>query len=132
MVPPDPSPGRSAPADVAAFLAGLAPGERAVVEALRAAIRRAAPQAVETLLWGGLSWHRPAVGGRVKGAVCQVGVQRGRVRLDFIHGVRLSDPSGLLRGERVSKRHVPIASVADAARPEVRRLIEEAASIEWP
>jgi hypothetical protein len=58
----------------------------------------------------------------------------GRVRLDFIHGVRLADPSGLLQGERVSKRFVPVGAVADAERPEVTALIREAAALdpnEW-
>ena len=100
--------------DVSAFLDGLSPAARRLVGAQRAAVRRAAPQAEETLLWGGLSYHRPAVGGRVKGAVCQIVVKRGRIRLHFIHGIRLADPRGLLRGERVSKRHVPIETAAEA------------------
>jgi hypothetical protein len=115
---------------VSAFLDGLPPGTRRLVEALRAVIRKAAPHAEETLLWGGLSYHRRAVGGRVKGAVCQIVVWQGRVRLDFIHGVRLADPHGLLRGERVSKRCVPVASAADAGRPAVAALIREAAALD--
>ena len=93
-------------------------------------VRRTVPQARESLLWGGLSYHRPAVGGRVKGAVCQIGVKGGRVRLDFIHGIRLADPRGLLQGNRVSKRQVPIETVADAGRPEIAALIREAAALD--
>jgi hypothetical protein len=69
-----------------------------------------------------------------KGAVCQIAVKRGQVRLDFIHGIRLVDPSALLRGHRLSKRFIPIGSVADAQRPEVAALIREAAALdptEW-
>ena len=50
------------------------------------------------------------------------------VRLDFIHGVRLPDPSGLLQGGRVSKRFVRIETVADADRPDIAALIREAAA----
>jgi len=117
-----------------AFITGLPSATRRLVLALRAVVRRAAPLAEETLLWGGLSYHRPAVGGRVKGAVCQIVVRQGRVRLDFIHGVRLADPEGLLRGDRVSKRHVPVGGVADAGRPAIAALIREAAALdplEW-
>jgi hypothetical protein len=52
------------------------------------------------------------------------------VRLDFIHGVRLADPCGLLQGDRLSKRFVPIGDVADAERPEVTALIREAAALD--
>ena len=59
-----------------------------VVLALRNVVRRTIPKADETLLWGGLSYHRPKVGGRVKGSICQICVKAGKVRLDFIHGIR--------------------------------------------
>jgi hypothetical protein len=98
--------------------------------ALRDVVRRAVPEAEESLLWGGLSYHRPQVGGRVKGAVCQIGVKRGKVRLDFIHGIRLADPSRLLQGNRLSKRFIPIESAADAERPEIAALIREAAALD--
>ncbi|MCX5685469.1 MAG: DUF1801 domain-containing protein, partial [Planctomycetota bacterium] len=103
--------------DPRAFLAGLSPEVRQLVSALRNVVRRSAPQAEETVLWGGLSYHRPEVGGRVKGAVCQIVAKRGEVRLDFIHGIRLADPQGVLQGDGVSKRFVPVRSAADAARP---------------
>jgi hypothetical protein len=121
-------------ADVKELLDSLPPGARALVSALRAVVRRAVPHAEESALWGGLSYHRPEVGGRVKGAVCLIGVKKGRVRLDFIHGVRLPDPNGLLRGRALSKRFVPIDTVAGAERTEVEALIREAAALcpdEW-
>jgi len=117
-------------ADFRAFLDGLTPEAREIVHALRRVIRRTVPEAEESLLWGGLSYHRPEVGGRVKGAVCQIVAKRGRVRLDFIHGIRLADPRGVLRGKLVSKRYVPIETVADAERPEVAALIREAAALD--
>ena len=116
--------------DPKAFLDGLSAEARQLVSALRNVILRTAPQAEETVLWGGLSYHRPHIGGRVKGAVCQIVVKRGEVRLDFIHGVRLADPQGVLQGDGVSKRFIPIRSAADAARPEIAALIRDAASLD--
>jgi hypothetical protein len=113
-----------------AFVDRLAPGTRRLVAVLRAVVRRAAPEAEESLLWGSLSYHRPEVGGRVKGAVCLIVVKGDVVRLDFIHGVRLADPSRLLEGRQISKRFVPIGSAADARRPEVTALIREAADLD--
>jgi hypothetical protein len=115
-------------ADPKAFLDSLSPEARQIVTALRSVVRRAAPEVEETVLWGGLSYHRPHIGGRVKGAVCQIVVKRSDVRLDFIHGIRLADPQGLLQGDGVSKRFIPIRSAADAARPEIAALIREAAA----
>ena len=81
-----------------------------------------------------MSYHRHQVGGRVKGAVCQIVVIGDMVRLDFIHGIRLEDHCGLLQGDRLSKRFVPVRTVADAERPELTALIREAAALdpaEW-
>ncbi len=118
--------------DVRGFLDGLLPGPREIVLALREAVRRIAPDAEETVLWGGLSYHTPWIGGRVKGALCQITAKRDEVRLEFIHGIRLVDPTGLLRGDRLSKRFIPIRSVAEARRPEIAALILEASTIEFP
>jgi hypothetical protein len=117
-------------ADLKAFLDALPPESRELVLALRDVVRRTVSQAEESLLWGSLSYHRPQVGGRVKGAVCQFVVKGGRVRLDFIHGIRLADPCGLLQGGGVSKRFVPLGAVADAERAEVTALIHEAAALD--
>jgi hypothetical protein len=112
---------------IKAFLSSLPPAQRRIVKALRTLVRRTVPDAVESFLWGGLSYHRPDVGGRVKGAVCQIVVKRGTIRLDFIHGIRLTDRARLLHGEGKSKRHVAIADAAAARNPQLVRLIKEAA-----
>lgn len=52
---------------VLAFLTALPPDVRDLVETLRSVVRRNLPEAEETLLWGGISYHRPEVGGRIKG-----------------------------------------------------------------
>jgi hypothetical protein len=116
--------------DWKAFFDNLSPDDQDLVEALREVVRRVVPEAKETLLWGGLSYHRPQVGGRVKGAICLIGAKRGKVHLEFIHGIRLADPQRLLQGNRLSKRHVLIDTVADALRPEIAALIREAAALD--
>jgi hypothetical protein len=115
-------------ADVRAYLNSLPPEVRDLVSALRRLVRRTIPQAEESIVWGSLSYHRPDVGGRVKGAACLIVAKRGQVSLDFLHGVRLADPSGLLCGHRVSKRYVPVTSHAELERPEVAALIREDAA----
>jgi hypothetical protein len=121
-------------ADVNAFLDALTPDTRHLVSTLRGVVRCTVPRAEESIVWDAVSYHRPKVGGRVNGAVCQIGVKRGQVRLDFIHGIRLTDPCGLLQGDQKSKRFVPISTIGDAERPEIVDLIREAAALdptEW-
>lgn len=115
---------------VAALLDGLSPLGRKIVLALRKQITRAVPAAEESILWGGISYHRPWIGGRVKGALCQIGFKNKEV-LEFIHGVRLVDPERLLQGNALSKRFIRVAA---AERPEVAALIRAAAALdpgEW-
>jgi hypothetical protein len=116
--------------DVRAHLDSLPPESCEIVLALRDVVRSTVPDAEETVLWGSLSYHTPWIGGRVKGALCQITAKRGEVRLEFIHGVRLADPAGLLRGDRLSKRYVPIDSSAEAQRPEIVNLIREASTLD--
>ena len=115
------------PTDPEQFVESLDPDEQVIVRALRAVVRRLVPDAVESVVWGCLSYHRPLLGGRVKGAVCQIVPRNGGIRLDFIHGIRLSDPHRLLQGSRVSKRYVPIPSAEYAMRPDIVALVHEAA-----
>ncbi|MGD9675532.1 MAG: DUF1801 domain-containing protein [Candidatus Bipolaricaulia bacterium] len=122
--------GRSDLPEFQRFLADLPAKQREVVDALREVVRRVVPDAEETILWGGLSYHSPWVGGRVKGAICQISVKRSGVRLEFIHGVRLADPNGRLEGDRLSKRYVPIRSADDAREAAIARLIREASAVE--
>jgi hypothetical protein len=121
-------------ADLKQFLDALTPETRQLVSLLRDVVRRIVPNAEESIVWGCLSYHHPEVGGRVKDAVCQIVVRGGRVRLDFIHGIRLTDPCRLLQGNRASKRFVPIVAPQDGQRAEVADLIREAAALdpkEW-
>lgn len=116
--------------DIEIFLDSLPLDIRELVSALRTIVRETVPDAEETMLWGGISYHTPWLGGRVKGALCQIEAKGSEVRIAFIHGIRLADPASLLRGSALSKRYVPVHSIADAQRPEILALIREASAIE--
>ena len=58
-------------------------------------------------------------------------MKRDHVRLEFIHGIHLADPDNLLQGKLKSKRFVPMNTIEDAKRPEIVKLIQEAAALEW-
>lgn len=116
--------------EVQALLDGMGATPRSIVLALRGVVLRTVPHAMESVVWSSLSYHRPEVGGRVKGAICQIVAKRGQVRLDFIHGKWLNDPDCLLQGNGVSKRYVVLDSVADAERPEIVAWIRQAAALD--
>ena len=118
---------RHTASDFDEFLQTVPDNLKAIVELLRQLIIDAAPETAETVLWGALSYHRPSVGGRVKGSVCQIEAKEDCVHLGFIHGAALPDPDRLLRGDRMSKRYVRLTTRGDVRQPAVRRLVEAAA-----
>jgi hypothetical protein len=118
------------PGSVGEFLDALDPRERDLVGALRDLVRELVPEAEESVVWGCISYHRPWLGGKIVGGVCQIVVRRGQVRLDLVHGVRLDDPDGLLRGDGKSKRFVPIDGLDPVDDPAVWALVRRAADFQ--
>ena len=116
--------------DVERFLTYTHPDIKEIVLELRDLVWQVCPYATERILWGGLSYHNSLKGGPVKGAICQIEVEKDRVRLAFIHGVRLTDPGSLLRGNRRSKRYLVVKSFEEAPWDEIRGLIQEAAELD--
>ena len=74
-----------------------------IVLELRNIIAGAAPDAVEVVRWGGLSWFHEGRGGVISAGICQIGLHEGYIRLDFIHGAFLSDPKHMLEGIKKQK-----------------------------
>jgi hypothetical protein len=75
--------------ELESLLRELTPAARKLVQALRRVIRETVPTAEESVLWGGISYHRPLVGGRVKGAVCLINLTHDAVR-SFRHGMTIT------------------------------------------
>jgi hypothetical protein len=96
-----------------------------IVLELRNLIVSVAPDAVEVIRWGGLSYFHEGRGGIVSAGICQIGIHEDHVRLDFIHGIFLSDPHHLLAGTQKVKRYVKIRSYDDAPWDDLEQLIEE-------
>lgn len=81
---------------------------------LRNIISSVAPDAVEAVRWGGLSYFHEGSGGIVSAGICQIGIHEDHVRLAFIHGAFLPDPRHLLEGKEKYKRFIKIYSYDDA------------------
>jgi hypothetical protein len=111
------------------LLSFVPPETRDIVMELRSIIAAASSGLTETILWGALSYHDARKGGRVRGAVCGIEFRSPKVRLSFIHGVRLRDPDRLLKGDRLSKRHIVIDSYQGAPWDSIRLLVQQAAAL---
>jgi Domain of unknown function (DU1801) len=51
---------------------------------------------------------------------------KSHINLGFFHGIDLPDPQGMLQGTGKKLRHIKLASLDDAKRPEVRSLAKAA------
>lgn len=90
---------------------------------LRNIISSVAPDAVEAVRWGGLSYFHEGSGGIVSAGICQIGIHEDHVRLAFIHGAFLPDPRHLLEGKEKYKRFIRIDSYEDAPWDYLKELI---------
>lgn len=97
-----------------------------IVFELRNLIASVAPDAVEVIRWGGLSYFHAAGGGLVSAGICQIGLHSDHVRLAFIHGAFLPEPRGLFEGTQKYKRYIRLKSFEDAPWDYLKQLIAEA------
>ena len=97
-----------------------------IVFELRSLIASVAPDAVEVIRWGGLSYFHAGRGGLVSAGICQIGMHRDHVRLEFIHGAFLPEPRGLFEGTQKYKRYIRLKSYEDAPWDYLQQLIAAA------
>jgi hypothetical protein len=112
-----------------AFLAGLDPAIREVVEAARGLARSVVPGATETFDGNLLGF---GYGAGYKGLVATIIPARGWVTFGIADAAGLPDPDGLLEGTGKRHRHVKLRTPADAGRPALRTLLEQAAAAKRP
>jgi len=99
---------------VESFLQRTPANLQEIVLELRNVIASEAPDAVEVIRWGGLSYYHERRGGIVSAGICQIGIHPDHIRLAFIHGAFLPDPRQLLEGNRKAKRYIRITSYEGA------------------
>jgi len=115
---------------------------------LRDIIASVAPDVVEVIRWGGLSYFHEGRGGLVSAGICQIGPEKdhimppvthlswrtvpgqvcdreGYIRLAFIHGAFLSEPRRLFEGSQKYKRYISLRSYDNVPWDYINQLIEE-------
>jgi hypothetical protein len=101
-----------------------------IVLELRNVVAAIAPDAVEVIRWGGLSYFHEGGGGIVSAGICQIEMHKDHVRLAFIHGAFLSEPRGLFEGTQKYKRYLRLKSYDDTPWDYLKQLIEEASQFD--
>ena len=101
-----------------------------IVLELRNVIMAVAPDATEVVRWGGLSYFHEGHGGIISAGICQIGIHKDHIRLEFIHGVFLPDPGQLLRGTQKYKRYVQIDSYENAPWNNLKELIANSSKLD--
>jgi len=89
------------------YQAGQKPKNRALIRALRAFVKRAAPELVESVKWGNGCW---LLG---KAPVAYVYSDVDHVQFGFFRGASLDDPKGLLQGKGQYVRHAKVRTPKD-------------------
>lgn len=97
-----------------------------IVLELRNIIASIAPDAVEVVRWGGLSYYHEGQGGIVSAGICQIGLHKDHIRLAFIHGAFVPDPRNLFEGTQKYKRYVRVRSFDEAPWDYLKELIASA------
>jgi len=110
-------------APIDGFFARQPPELRAILEALRAEVERAAPEAVGAIKWG-MPFY--TVDGEM---MCALAAHKSHVNL-ILAGApgTFVDPEGRLEGEGKTGKHLKLRALAELPRAEVRGWIQTAAA----
>ena len=112
---------------VRGFIAKFAPKHQTLIRAVRKALRKRFPTAYE-LVYDNYNFFVLAYGPTERPSDCilSVAAAANGVGLCFIHGARLPDPHGLLRGSGKQTRFLRVPTKDVLTRPELETLIEAA------
>ena len=91
---------------------------------VRNIVAQLAPHATERIVKNRLTYHDAARGGPVKAGICGISLHDDHVRVHFVHGAFLQDPTGLLEGNRLAMRYLRIHAYEDAPWEEIRALVQ--------
>lgn len=97
-----------------------------IAEALRMLIAEVLPDVTEVV------WEKQRIAGygigpkKMSEQFCYIAPMKNHVNFGFYYGAHLDDPSTLLEGTGKSLRHIKIRSKKEVAKPELRKLLQQA------
>lgn len=114
-------------AQIARHFPQATPAQLRLLLAARRTVLKTCPACHEYTKWGALSYQKPDPAGAVKGGICQLALDKGRVVLGFVHGAFLPDPGRLLMGTAKAKRFLVVSGPAVLKDPRLPALLRAAA-----
>lgn len=111
-------------------LAHLSREKVEVILEIRNIVAGECPDAVERLDRNGITYYDAKRGGPVRAGICQVLFEPQHLRLAFIHGACLPDPSRLLQGETYPKRFLVLNDYESIPWSAVSALIKASAAFD--
>jgi hypothetical protein len=103
------------------YLADQPTKNRAVIRALRAFVKKTAPELEESVKWGNGCWVKG------KAPVAYVYSDEDHVQFGFFHGASLEDPRRLLEGKGQYVRHTKVRKASDIDAKAFGALLRQAA-----
>src|SRR5437764_7041262 len=112
---------------LASFIGKFTPEMAKRIRAARAKMRKRLPQAVE-LVYDNYNFFVIGYGASEKAgdAIFSLAAQAKGLSLCFLHGARLADPSGILKGSGNLVRNIRLETASTLDNPEVCRLVDAA------
>jgi hypothetical protein len=108
------------------YLADQLPANQPLLLALRAFVRRTAPQLIEAVKWGNGCWLHDG------GPVAYLYSAPDYVQFGFLLGSKLADPLRLLAGDGAYVRHVKVRQLADIDERAFAALLAQAIALGPP
>jgi hypothetical protein len=107
---------------VDAYVAALPPGQRAIAEALRALVKGAAPEAIESI-----KWAQPVY--ELNGPFAYIKAFKSHVNFGFWRGVEIDGGRGVLETGGSQMAHVKLRSPADIDQPVLSAMVARAVEL---
>jgi hypothetical protein len=104
------------------YLCRIPSEQHALVRALDAVIRGAAPRLTPGIKWGNLTYH-------LSKNVCQIVCHKRHVNLQMFLGAQIDDPRGLLERTGKDMRHVKFVNANDVDRSCVAGLVKQSVGL---
>lgn len=96
-----------------------------VVQRVRSVVMEVAPEAVESVMYGGIMFAAPV-------QFCGVFAYTGHVSLEFGRGFELADECSVLEGSGKLRRHVKLGTVDEVETKHVRDYVTQAFELMMP
>ena len=108
--------------EVDSYIEKLKPPINDIAVALRAAVKEAAPQAVESIKWGMPVYMSD-------GLLCSIMAAKKHVSFIFYNGIGLSDPKGFLEGSGKKMKFIKFRELIEVKKSVLRSWIKQAVKI---